>query len=47
MRCIHANLLANKMGTNVTMSVRQACMNTCSPDCPTESAVARALVDLE
>ena len=29
------------------MSVRQACMNTCSPDCPTESAVARALVDLE
>ena len=29
------------------MSVRQACMNTCSPDGPTESAVARALVDLE
>ena len=25
----------------------QSCMSTCSPDCPTESAVARALVDLE
>lgn len=50
----HAEWRATFVTANVKMAIKRDtikkqthAVSTCSPDCPTESAVERALVDLE